>query len=114
MIAGYTKTAPGRWEKFDPITRIGSRLIWENDGTIRVQKFQRVAEILDMNISQANNFSGYGKGGLTHVARVPALEWSKLMTKCGHVPGQGYDEKKRDQILNDSDFKYFKTIPGKI
>lgn len=92
---------------------IRTYLTFDRDGTIKVKKTQRVDVTLDINHEQRSNHRGF-KGDMHHMARIPLLEWSTLMEKCGHQSGQGYDRKKLFSILNDSDYKNLKTVNGKI
>jgi|GEM_PF-6111810 len=99
--------------KDDQRTLIRTYLIFEGDGTIRVRKTQRVDAVLDLNQAQANAFGGYRGKSMVCTSRVPMVEWGKLMNRCGRENGE-YDDKKLRQILNDSDNRAFKTVPGQV
>lgn len=81
---------------------------------IHVKHEQRVDLLLDANTSQANDFTGYKGKEMVQATRIPMVEHRKIMDRCGFKPGQGYDEKKFKQIVNDRDNYRFKTIPGNI
>jgi hypothetical protein len=102
--------------KDDPRTQIRTYLIFESDGTIRVRKTQRVDAVLDLNKEQANSFSGYRGKDWVCTSRVPTVEWNKLVKASGGTPGvdADYDRDKMRKILNDADYRAFKTVPGKI
>ncbi len=102
--------------KDDPRTQIRTYLIFEADGTIKVRKTQRVDAMLDLNKEQANTFSGYRGKDWVCTSRVPLVEWNKLITASGGTPGVDgeYDREKMRKILNDADYRAFKTVPGKI
>ena len=111
-VAAKTST----YVKDDPRTQIRTYLIFQGDGTIRVRKTQRVDAVLDLNKEQANAFSGYRGKNWVCTARVPMVEWSKLVAAAGGAPGTSpeYDRTKMRKMLNDADYRSFKTVPGKI
>ncbi|MBL8630686.1 MAG: hypothetical protein JNM81_13705 [Rhodospirillaceae bacterium] len=102
--------------KDDPRTQIRTYLIFEADGTIKVRKSQRVDAVLDLNKDQANSFSGYRGKDWVCTSRVPLLEWNKLLAASGGTPGvdADYDREKMRKILNDGDYRAFKTVPGRV
>jgi hypothetical protein len=102
--------------KDDPRTQIRTYLIFEADGTIKVRKTQRVDAVLDLNKDQANAFTGYRGKEWVCTSRVPLIEWNKLLTASGGTPGidAEYDRDKMRKLLNDADYRAFKTVPGKI
>jgi hypothetical protein len=102
--------------KDDPRTQIRTYLIFEADGTVRVRKTQRVDATLDINKAQANGFSGYRGKDWVCTSRVPLVEWSKLLAACGASPGRApeYDRDRMRKILNDADYRAFKTVPGRV
>lgn len=114
LVARDPLAKSSTYMKEDPRTMIRTYLIFEGDGTIRVRKTQRVAETLDFNKDQANNFSGYRGKEMVCTSRIPLVEWNKLTVACGKDASGEYDRKKMSRILNDSDYRAFKTIPGKV
>lgn len=71
--------------------------------------------IIDDNVARQNDFSGYTPGMEAYNAiRAPMPVWQQIMKKCGFKQGQGYDEKKLKQIVNDSDYSKLKVVPGRI
>ncbi len=111
-VAAKTST----YVKDDPRTQIRTTLIFQGDGTIRVRKTQRVDAVLELNKDQANAFSGYRGKQWVCTSRVPMVEWNKLVTAAGGMPGTApeYDRTKMRKMLNDADYRSFRTIPGKI
>jgi hypothetical protein len=110
---------PGKYVKWNPVLGIRTILLVEPSTTpgkvnVHVRYEQEVSNVLDFNLHQQNEFRGFkGMDGYVGV-RIPIVERNKVMEKCGFKPGQGYDEKKFKQIVNDRDFYKFKTVPGKI
>jgi hypothetical protein len=102
--------------KDDPRTQIRTYLTFAGDGTIRVRKTQRVDAVLDLNKDQANAFSGYRGKDWVCTSRVPMVEWNKLVAASGGALGvtPEYDRERMRKILNDADYRAFKTVPGKI
>ncbi|MDX2143020.1 MAG: hypothetical protein SFV19_06675 [Rhodospirillaceae bacterium] len=111
---GAAKTST--YVKDDPRTQIRTYLIFEADGTVRVRKTQRVDRVLDANAVQAGTFSGYRGKDWVCTSRVPLVEWTKLLTACGAAPGRApeYDRERMRKILNDADYRAFKTVPGRV
>lgn len=106
------KVGNGRFVKDN--TDLGIRTEYHfHDGNLTVRYSQRIDKVLDMNAHQRSNFRKFGDG-MHHAARVPMVEWNKIMEMCGNTPGHGYDEAKLRRILNDSDYKNLKTIPGQV
>jgi hypothetical protein len=83
-------------------------------GTLHVREEQNVEKLIELNKTQQNDFTGYRGKLLTQLTRIPEVIHNDFMRKCGFVPGQGYDEKRFKQLINDPDHRYLKTVPGKI
>ena len=118
-FASYRRVGPGKYIKFNPLLGITTKL-WitasSKSGKVDIHTLhtQNVEDILDLNVKQQNDFSGYrGKEGY-QATRIPMVEYQQIMKRCGFKPGQGYDHKKFRQILNDSDYSKLRTVPGKI
>ena len=117
--AGYEKVGNGHFVKWNPLLGIKSTLLIEPSGiagkvNVTTRREQYVGDILDLNVKQQNDFSGYKGKELFQGSRIPIVQHQRIMEKCGFKPGQGYDEKKFRQILNDRDFYKLKTVPGKL
>jgi hypothetical protein len=102
--------------KDDPRTLIRTYLTFDDKGVIHVRKTQRVDAVLDLNKAQANSFSGYRGKDWVCTSRVPMVEWTKLVAASGGAPGASpeFDRDKMRRLLNDADYRAFKTIPGKV
>jgi hypothetical protein len=116
LIARDTASKRATYVKDDPRSGVRTYLTFHDDGTIGVRKTQRVDRTLDLNHAQANAFAGYRGKDWVCTARVPLVEWGKLVERCGGTPGApgGYDDKLMRKLLNDADYRRFKTVPGRI
>ena len=109
----FKQVSPNVYVKWNEL--LGIRTTIHFDGPkIHVKHEQRVDVILDANAEQANSFTGYKGKEMVQATRIPVIEHRKIMQRCGFKPGQGYDEKKFKQIVNDRDNYKFKTVPGRI
>lgn len=71
--------------------------------------------IIEDNVARQNDWRGNFKGmDAFNAVRAPMPVWQQIMKQCGFKQGQGYDEKKLKQIVNDSDYSKLKVVPGKI
>lgn len=117
----YRKVGPGKYYKYNPVLGIHSTL-WilksasgrAGEVDIHTMHEQDVGEVLDLNVMQQNNHAGFKGQDMYQGTRIPMVEYRKIMKRCGFVPGQGYDQKKFRQILNDSDYSKLRCVPGKI
>ena len=109
----YKQIGPGVYQKWNALLGIRTTLTFA-DGKIHVKKEQRVEETLDLNVAQQNDFRSF-KGMDGYIGtRIPLVEHEKIMERCGHEKGKGYDVKKFKQIVNDRDNYKFKLVPGRI
>ncbi|MGE3476968.1 MAG: hypothetical protein AB7H70_14295 [Rhodospirillaceae bacterium] len=109
----FRQIGPGLYVKWNPVLGIRTTVRFEN-GLMHVKHEQRVDDVLDLNVAQQNDFTGYRGKELVQATRIPMIEHRKIMERCGFQAGAGYDLKKFKQILNDRDYCKFKTVPGKI
>lgn len=118
----YKKVGAGRWLKWNPILFMYSELIanYEN-GRVKSYTVRRwqpdwvLKATLDRNVAMQNDWKGrYGGDLITQTSSLPIAVHAQIMEQCGFKPGQGYDEKKFRQILNDRDNYKLKTVPGRI
>lgn len=120
----FKKVGSGRWAKWNPILRIRTVLeVSEYDGrgqplafrVYRQQPREDIEAILDLNVQTQNSWKGrYGADLGTQTTRIPIVIEQQIKEKCGFIPGQGYDEKKFRQIVNDRDYYKLKTVTGRI
>lgn len=117
-LARFRVVGPGHYVKYNPLTRITTTVRIEGKGPTRnmhVRHDQEVQELLDLNVARQNDFNGYRNKDLFQATSIPLIEHRKIMERCGKDQKTGeYDEKKFKRILNDSDYRKFKTVPGKI
>ena len=116
-IAEFKVVGPGHYVKYNPLLGIKTTVVLEGSGetrTMHVKHEQEVEDILDLNVAQQNDFSGYKGKELVQATRIPMIEHRKIMERCGFQAGHGYDEKVFKRLLNDSDYSKFKVVPGKI
>lgn len=109
----FKKIGAGIYQKWNAAQGIRTTIHFDGD-KIHVKHEQPVAEVLDMNVKLANDFTGYKGKELVLATRIPITEHRKIMKQCGFQPGHGYDQKKFAKIVNGSDYSKFKTVPGKI
>lgn len=118
--AGFRTIGPGQYQKFNPLTGIRTTVTFTGSGDEKAMHVKRETAlqvqnaILDMNVAEQNNFKGFKGVDIYQATRIPLIEHEKIMQRCGHVPGQGYDEKKFKQIVNDIDYRKLKVVPGRI
>lgn len=112
----FKMIAPGTYQKWNPKTLIRTTVKFEGDKMhVRHEQPTWVQQtIIEDNVARQNSFSGYGNADAYNAIRAPMPVWMQIMKACGFKPGQGYDEKKMRQIVNDSDYSKLKVIPGKI
>jgi hypothetical protein len=117
-MAGYQVLGPGRYRKYDPLTRITTDIYVEGTGPTRnmhVRHTQDAEAILELNVARQNDFSGYKGKEMFQATSIPLIEHRKIMALCGKDKKTGeYDEKRFKRIVNDSDYSKFKVVPGKI
>jgi hypothetical protein len=117
-LPGYRLTSHdrfhSRYDKYDPQTRIKSVLYFDHVAkTVHTYKEQDVEDIIEANKRAQNDFSGYSS--IYRASQVPLLMDQKLKELSGLNPRTGeYDEKKYKSFLNDADYKYLKTVPGRV
>ncbi len=119
---GYKQTAgdgkgSATYEEYDPVTGINRVLERHADGTWTQKKYQNVQAIVDMNKIYAADHKPHSKAPFQRQTAIPQINFWDIMEKCGWQAGKNggeYDKKKFDQIINDSDYRAFKTVPGRI
>ncbi len=116
--SGFRHIGAGLYVKYEPATGIRTTIRFERKGDgpglMRVRHDQRVDNIIELNKIQQNEFRGYRHDLMTQVTRIPLLEHRKIMEKCGYQPGHGYDQKRFARILNDPDYRFFKTVSARL
>lgn len=118
--AGFQSIGPGQYRKYNPLTGIRTTVTFTGSGEARAMHVKREtalqvqSAILDMNAADQNNFKGFKGVDIYQATRIPLIEHEKIMQRCGHQKGHGYDVKKFKQIINDIDYRKLKTVPGKI
>lgn len=118
----YKKVGAGVWRKWNPVQGIWSELRANYQGgklvsyTVRRWHPPEILEaVLDRNVAMQNSWKGkYGDDCVTQQTAIPIALHQQIMDKCGFQQGHGYDEKKFRQIMNDSDYRKLKTVPGRI
>lgn len=114
----WVQIGRGTYQKYNPTLGIRTTVRMEESGVpgkinLHTKHEQYVGGIIELNKRQQNDFKGFKGDLMTQVARIPLVEHRKIMQRCGLERGQ-YDQKKFRQILNDPDYKYFKTIDKKL
>ena len=104
------------YKKYNALMGIGSYLEFDHaTKEVTVGKLQDVQPIIDRNKELQNSFSGYRGKEMFQTASVPLVVDAELKKKSGLNTRTGeYDQQKYTSILNDGDYKYLRTIPGKI
>lgn len=111
---GYGKRV---YRDYDPRTGILSQMIREADGTIKHNRWQNVDALGDFAKMARDNFKPHSGKAMQQQCIIPALQHAEIMKRCGWKPGTSmadYDQKKFDQIINDSNEAVIKTRPGRI
>ena len=118
--AQFVQIGPKTYRKYNPLTGIRTTVQFSGNGDEYAMHIKHETELnvqsdmLDLNVAQANDFSGYKGRDMFQATRIPLVEYQKIMKRCGHVPGQGHDEKKFKQILNSNEYSKLRCVPGKI
>lgn len=105
------------YRDYDAVTGILSQLTRDYDGSIKHQRWQNVEALGTFGKLVQENFKPHSQKKMQQQCIIPALEHQKIMERCGWKPGTSmsdYDQKKFDQIINDSNEAVIKTRPGKI
>jgi hypothetical protein len=112
----FKMIGPGTYQKWNPKTLVRTTVKFDGDLMhVRHEQPKWVQDtILEDNVARQNSFGGYGNADSFHGMRAPMPVWQQIMKRCGFKQGQGYDEKKLKQIVNDSDYSKLKVVPGKI
>lgn len=117
----YKQIGPGVYQKWNPVQQIRSTIWFHGEGdnrkmTVRHEQPKKlIADVLALNVERQNNFKGNFKGvEMYQGTSLPISVDRQIKAQCGFKPGQGYDEKKFKQIMNDRDNYRLKTVPGKI
>lgn len=115
----FVQVAPNVYRKWNAILGLRTTVTFDNvNGKIHVRHDQPkklITAVLDRNVSMQNDWKGkFGADLITQTTSMPIAVHSQIMKQCGHKPGQGYDEKKFKQIINDRDNYKLKTVPGRI
>jgi hypothetical protein len=112
----YKMIGPGTYQKWNPKTLVRTTVKFEGELMhVRHEQPKWVQQtILDDNQARKNDFAGYGNADAYNGIRAPMPVWQQIMKQCGFKQGQGYDQKKFRQIVNDSDYSKLKVVPGKI
>lgn len=118
----YKKVGAGKWQKWNPVLNVLSTIEaeYENGRIVRYRVSRQqpkwfIDAVLDRNVAMQNSFKGtYGDDLVTQTTSMPIVVQQQVMEQCGFKAGQGYDEKKFRQIMNDRDYYKLKTIPGKL
>lgn len=118
MESEYRKIAPNVYRKWNPLTQIRTTITYFWEAGVKKmhvrhdQPKQFIQTVLDSNVDMQNSFKGYKHDIITQTTRLPIAVHAQIMDQCGFKAGQGYDEKKFKQILNDRDNYKLKTVPG--
>lgn len=98
----------------NPQTGIRTYIVFDHaNGKVIIRKTQRVDRIVEANLAEQAEFTGFKGDRPYRVARVPWLERQRMMEACGLENGE-YDETKYNRLLDDRDNYKLKTIPGRI
>lgn len=113
----FKQIGPGLYRKWNPQTRIRTTVKFEG-GNMHVRHEAHPEDtqaILDFNVMRQNDHKGFKDQEIYQASSIPShIYWGQIMPKCGFKNGQGFDERKFKQILNDRDNYKLKCVPGKI
>lgn len=109
------KIGPGQFQRYNHHLGILSTYTFDHmTGQVGVKQEQRIDDILDWNVKQQNEHRNFAGDGMKQTARIPTVEYWKIMKQCGFEPGKGHDERKFRAIINDRDFSKLKTVSGRV
>lgn len=118
----YKKVGPGKWQKWNALLCILSTIEaeYENGKLVRYHYRREQPKwftdaVLDRNVAMQNDGKQrFGADLITQTASLPIAVHAQIMEKCGFKAGQGYDEKRFRQIMNDRDYYKLKTVSGRL
>lgn len=100
---------------YDPATGIGVWWRWNGDGTATVRHTQDVEPVLDRNQAMATHNDGYSPSrDLRRAASIPSIVLTEYRNNKGINLLDPSHEKELKKVLNDIDFRKFRTAPGRI
>lgn len=104
--------------EFNPETGFGTDYFFDPaEGKVIVQRWQEVDALLDDNQKQYNASSDYRpfSGSEMHkMASVPMATYEKWRQEGFDILSDDCDDKELRRRLNNSDYKKFRTKPGKL
>lgn len=101
----------------DPFNGIVTEYYAQMDGNIYIRKLQDVSSILEENKRQQNSFSDWKSGRFNSAVKIGSIpphlaeQWAKEWGVQLFSREFNQLVKKR---LNERDYKYLKTVPGKV
>ena len=111
---GYGKRV---YRDYDPVTGILAEMTRNHDGSVTHRRWQNVDALGLAGKVSVDGYQKHHKRKMERQCIIPILEHQKIMERCGWKPGTNiadYDQKKFDQIINDSNGPVIKTRPGRI
>ena len=101
----------------DPFTNVTTEYYAKPDGNIHVRKFMETKTVVDGNKRSQNSFSDWKSnrfGAVQTVGRVPTLLAENWAKEAGvRMFSKEFNELVKRK-LNNPDFRYLKTVPGKV
>lgn len=111
----------GGWRDFGTSRIPGVKRQWADDGEGGgvVRTVQDVTAIIERNKAMYNHNDGYSKSReMRRVASIPAVTWHKWMVEAGLDARDPDLSAKMEEVIkrkvNDPDFRYFRTAPGRL
>jgi hypothetical protein len=107
---------PFPWIDYDPYTGIWMKYVRGDHGKWHIEYIQDVEAQIEFNKTRQNDGSnGYGPSReLQHVAHIPDIISLKWRNDHGIETWNKDHWPKVKRMLNDPDWKYLRTIPGKV
>lgn len=98
----------------DPLSGIVTEWYAKPDGNVYVRKLRDAVDVVDRNKKLQNMHDGTYKNSVNVVASVPILLAEQWAAEAGlNMYSKEFDAYMKRK-LNTSDFKYLKTVNGKI
>jgi len=100
----------------DPLT--GKTVIFHHDddsGQVTFETQQQVGGVIEQNQAHfaATDERAPWKDGLNHVCSIPMPLWWAIKVRCEQF-GLDFDKTLRDLVVNNPDFRKFRSRPGRI
>ena len=95
---------------------LGTTKYWHYDAdtdTATIETVQDAEQLLDQNVAEYNEYGSFDRWNVDglgrKVASIPMTMYADLL-----ATGKLHDQAYLKRMLNDSEFRKFRTVPGKV